>query len=187
MKRWGPLRRQGSCRQSPHLWATCGFVLPLRVVGDGPNGRVYVSNPPTCAPLVIWASGLKRSNPLNNRGCVAPGGNYNWPWRDPPTTCQNLDRGGIWGGGSAARCLGRGIGGLAWGGGAPKVQGAARDPLLPDAYLQVGCVLGGRGVWGDLCNNSVVTKLSRLCWEESLKDRCVAPLAAALLFSSAPQ
>ena len=51
----------------------------------------------------------------------------------PPAICQNLAMGrpeGL-GGGSAVR-----------GGGVPKVGGPTRDPLLPHAYIQGGCVSG---------------------------------------------
>ena len=43
--------------------------------------------------------------------------------------------------------------------------GAARDPLLPHAYLQGGCVSGGLRYRG----MHAIVGLSRLCREESLK------------------
>ena len=52
----------------------------------------------------------------------------------PPAICQNL-----WGAG------GGGIG-SSTGGGGSKEGGAARDPLLPHAYLKGVCVFGGMGV-----------------------------------------
>ena len=65
----------------------------------------------------------------------------------PRTICQN------WGGGAGGQFGGvgwrvgggrlEGLGGVGqWGGGGPKVVGPTRDPLLPHAYLQGGCVSG---------------------------------------------
>ena len=65
--------------------------------------------------------------------------------------------GGYWQlgrGGGAGGCEGGGIGGSAGGGGVPKVGGPVRDPLLPHAYLQGGCVSGGLGVWRDVCEST---------------------------------
>ena len=59
----------------------------------------------------------------------------------PPAICQNLRGGGSWGGGG-------GVGGRAGEGGVLAAQpggGAARDPLLPHAYLKGVCVSGGGG------------------------------------------
>ena len=66
----------------------------------------------------------------------------------PPAICQNLR-----GGGGLAQGLGGWGGGSAVGGG-PKVGGPARDPLLPHAYLQGGCVSRGLGVQRYVCDNS---------------------------------
>ena len=57
-------------------------------------------------------------------------------------------------------------------GGVPKVGGAARDPLLPHAYLQGGCVSRVWGVRRYVCDN----RLSCLFREESCKGRRVALL-----------
>ena len=78
----------------------------------------------------------------------------------PPAICQNLGGGGggggglvgSWGGGGRLEGVGggrgrlegrggaEGGGGGSAGGGGPKVRGPTRDPLLPHAYHQVGCV-----------------------------------------------
>ena len=56
-----------------------------------------------------------------------------------------------WGGG--------GIGGSAGEGGFPRWGGPARDPLLPNAYLQGECVSGALGVWSYVCNNRAFSSL----------------------------
>ena len=55
-------------------------------------------------------------------------------------------------------------GGLFWGvrprgGGVPKVGGPVRDPLLPHAYLQGGCVSRGLGLRRYVCDNSAFSSL----------------------------
>ena len=50
--------------------------------------------------------------------------------------------------------------------GVPKVGGPARDPLLPHAYLQGGCL----GVWGNR-GMYVIIALSRLCQSVGKRER----------------
>ena len=61
----------------------------------------------------------------------------------PQLSVKTRGGGGVvLGGGSAGGCRG----GVRPRGGVPKVGGPARDPVLPHAYLQGGCVSGGLGV-----------------------------------------
>ena len=74
-------------------------------------------------------------------GATTTGPDTNPP---PPAICQNLGGGG-WGASWGGRLEGVGGGFGGRGGRVPKVRGPTRDPLLPHAYLQGGCV---SGVWG---------------------------------------
>ena len=74
------------------------------------------------------------------------GGNYNRSGCDPPPSYLSKLAGGgsgRGGGGFSGRVGGGGIGSPR---GGPKGGGAARDPLLPHAYLKGVCVSGGMGV-----------------------------------------
>ena len=74
----------------------------------------------------------------------------------PPSYLSKLGGGSAGGGGVLATRRG----GLKRGG------GAARDPLLPHAYLKGVCVC--LGVWGYRGMHAIIA-ISRLCQEESLK------------------
>ena len=54
-----PPKQQGLCSQCTHVWATSDFVLRCEALGNPPNGRDYVANPPTRAPLLILSSAVK--------------------------------------------------------------------------------------------------------------------------------
>ena len=100
------------------------------------------------------------------------GATINVPNGTPPQLCvKTLGRGArgyLWGG-SARGCR---WGFRPWGGGVSKVGGLARDPLLPHAYLQGGCVSRVCGYGGMYA----IIALSRGCREESIRGRCGAPL-----------
>ena len=85
-----------------------------------------------------------------------------------------------WGGG-AGEAVWEGVGGMVWGGGGgsaaargggvPKVGGPERDPLLPHAYLQGGCVSGGLGVRRYVCDKSL-GKRERTALEPGKSSEC---------------
>ena len=69
LKCWGPTRRQGLYSQSAHLWAHCDFVPCFEALGT-PEGRGYVANLPTCAPILILSPASKlRGSPRKQGLC----------------------------------------------------------------------------------------------------------------------
>ena len=79
--------------------------------------------------------------------------------RHPPPPLSVKTWGGGWGGSLGGGVLAGGCWGGLFGRGVPKVGGPARDPLLPHAYLQGGCVSGDLGARRCVCDNSAFSSL----------------------------
>ena len=117
---------------------------------------------------IIHVSHPSSPPPPNPRRATTTGPDATPP--PPPAICQNLGGGG--GGGGGAVGAGEGVGGRVRGGGggigsSAGGGGAARNPLLPHAYLKGVCVCVW-GAWGYRGMYAIIA-ISRLCPEESLK------------------